>query len=141
MSRPVLLLLPLLLGATGCVSHVARVRSAPVEGDASSQPSAAIGSSVHGQQPPVVEERGAQPREIPISTWRRDDEGNVHRGEGLLRTATPWWQRFPADLVSDVLIPTTFTVEAELAVPPVPVPAVDPAALADRARRAGYAAP
>ena len=139
MPRPVLLLLPLLLVATGCVSHVARVRSAPSADEV--QPSAAIGSRVHGQQPPVVEERGAQPREIPISTWRRDDEGNVHRGEGLLRTATPWWQRFPADLVSDVLIPTTFTVEAETAVPPVPVPAVDPTALAERARRAGYAAP
>lgn len=137
-------LLLLLLAASGCVSHVARVRTAePLATDGGSAPpaSAAIGSAIHAEQPPLVEERGPQPREIPISTWRRDDEGNVARGEAVLRTPTPWWQRFPADLVSDVLVPTTLVVDAECAVPPVPVPAADPAALAERARRAGYAAP
>lgn len=145
---PVLLLLA--LGGAGCVSHVARVRTVePDRQDTLSSPppvsppiqSAAIGSQVHTVQPPLVEERGAQPREIPVSTWRRDDEGNVQRGEAVLRTSTPWWQRFPADVVSDVLWPATLVVEADLELAPVPLPVSDPAALAERARQAGYAAP
>ena len=145
---PVLLLLA--LGGAGCVSHEARVHT--VEPDRhdthSSRPpvthpvqSAAIGSQVYTVQPQLVEERGAQPREIPVSTWRRDDDGNVQRGEAVLRTPTPWWQRFPADVVSDVLWPATRVVEADLVLTPVPVPVSDPAALAERARQAGYAAP
>ena len=144
------LLLVLALGGAGCVSHVARVR--PVEPDRQDTigtpppvtpptQSAAIGTTVYAVQPPLIEERGAQPREIPISTWRRDDDGNVLRGEGVLRTPTPWWQRFPADVVSDVLWPATLVVEADLALPPTLVPANDPAALAERARIAGYATP
>ncbi len=135
MLRPAAVILPLILAAPSCVSHVARVHAAPNDG------SAAIGTRVHAEQPPLVEDSGAQPREIPISTWRRDDDGNVLRGEGLLRTPTPWWQRFPADVVSDVLWPTTLVAEADLALPPTSIPASDPAALAERARRAGYAAP
>ena len=144
------LLLVLALGGAGCMSHVTRVRPVePDRQDAISTPppvtppaqSAAIGTKVYAVQPPLVEERGAQPREIPISTWRRDDDGNVLRGEGLLRTPTPWWQRFPADVVSDVFWPATLVVEADLALPPTPVPASDPAALAARALSAGYAAP
>lgn len=141
--------LPLALSGGGCVSHVAQVRTVPQDRPPTSSglhsdppaQSAAIGTKVYAVQPPLVEERGAQPREIPISTWRRDDDGNVQRGEGVLRTPTPWWQRFPADVVSDVLWPATLVAEADLALPPTAVPASDPAALAERARSAGYAAP
>lgn len=133
--RAVLMLAGLVAATSGCVSHVARI-DAPADGG-----SAAIGTTVHETMPPRVEERGAQPREIPISTWRRDDDGTLLRGEGVLRTPTPWWQRFPADVVSDVLIPTPMIASADLVVPTAPIPASDPVALAERARRAGYAAP
>ena len=133
--RAMLMLAGSLAATSGCVSHVARV-DAPADGG-----SAAIGTTVHEDMPPQVEERGAQPREIPVSTWRRDDEGNILRGEGVVRTPTPWWQRFPADVVSDVLIPTPVIASATVVVPTAPIPASDPVALAERARRAGYAAP
>jgi hypothetical protein len=120
---------------SGCVSHVARVE-APAEPVA-----AAVGTAVHDPLPPTVEERGAQPREIPISTWRRDEAGNVLRGEALLRTATPWWQRFPADLVSDVLIPRQLEVREAIVVAADPLPVGDEAALTARARAGGYAEP
>lgn len=129
-----LMALPL-LALGGCVEHTARV-APPADGGTS-----AIGRHLHAAPHAPVEERHGLPREIPVSAWRQDDDGGIARDELLVRTPTPWWQRFPCDIATDALWPGTLTAATEATPHPRPVPPADPAALAARARAAGYAAP
>jgi hypothetical protein len=123
------------LAASGCISHRARV--SPPAGEPAS---ALVGSRVIERFTAPVDEQGSLPRSIPVTAWRLDDQG-LFRGDTLVETPLPWWQRFPIDAVSDVVVPGTLTARAEGTPVLAPVPAGDPAALADHARAAGYAGP
>jgi hypothetical protein len=131
-----LLLILCCLAAGGCISHEARVT--PPEG---APVSAAVGTQVLDRFSAPIEERSPLPRSIPVTVWRQDEQGNLFRGDGLVETPLPWWQRFPADAVSDLVIPRTMTAEATGSATLHPVPATDPDGLAAHARAAGYAAP
>lgn len=134
MLRPLVVLCCCIAG--GCISHEARV-TPPTDGPCS----VVVGTKVVDSFTKPVDEQGSLPRSIPVTAWRLDDKGALSRGDTLIETPLPWWQRFPADAVTDVVIPGTLTASASGTVALTPVPATDLAGLAERARAAGYAAP
>ena len=75
---------------------------------------------------------------MPVSAWRRDSAGVISRGELRVTTDLPWWQRFPADVVSD-LLPINAEVFASGTVTLAPVQPVDVVTLREQAARDGYA--
>lgn len=128
----------------GCDTH--QVRIAPPQPAAPGEPGD-IGftiSIIGGSQrkDPLSESLTTSPLplQVPVSCLRREADGTIVRYEGIVTTPLPWWQRFPADLVSDPL-PLTFTASAEATIVLAPVPAVDLGALVAQARRDGYARP
>ena len=78
------------------------------------------------------------PIDLPISVWRRDSDGLLSRGESRVTTALPWWQRFPADIFTD-LTPIDAEVFASGSTPLTPIPVADQARLFAQAARDGYA--
>jgi len=124
------------LALSGCISHRAHV-TPPTDAPCS----AAVGTHVVDDFATPISETGSLPRSIPVTAWRKDDQGHLFRGDAVVETPRPWWQRFPADAVSDMVIPYTMTAEASGSVTLLPVPASSSADLADHARSAGYAAP
>ncbi len=131
---PVVLILFATSVTSGCISHVARIDagSAPAEG--------VVGAKFLDPIPATTTSAGALPQDVPVSAWHVDEDGGLERFEGRCRTPLPWWQRFPADIVTDFL-PSEHVASATLVVAPTPVAPMDPAALAAAAHRAGYAAP
>jgi len=117
-----LALAALALVASGCVEHRLVVQPpadakevAVIESRRASDPLPADG----------VRLRDGLPLEFRASAWRRDETGGLWREELAIATDRPWWQRFPADMVSDALIPKAFIVEQRAtiqleAVEPVP---------------------
>lgn len=121
---------------SGCISHRAQV-TPPTDAPCS----AAVGTHVVDEFTTPISDSGALPRSIPVTAWRKDDQGRLFRGDALIETPLPWWQRFPVDAVSDMLVPHTLVAEASGTVTLLPVPASSTADLAAHARSAGYAAP
>ena len=81
---------------------------------------------------------GSLPVDLPVSAWRREADGTLLRCETRVTTPLPWWQRFPADAVSD-LLPTTYAAAASTQVVLVPIPPFDEARFLAQARADGYA--
>ncbi|MDA3963813.1 MAG: hypothetical protein PF961_23740 [Planctomycetota bacterium] len=116
---------------TGCIEHRAAIDQ--------SEPAATL-VDVSGEYPTTGIERSSHlPQEIRATAWRRNDAGSIERAEIVAATALPWWQRFPADLVSDLLIPKTFIVEKRVTVSVAPLPSYTDAQLEHMARAHGYA--
>jgi hypothetical protein len=136
------LIAALLLG--GCDTH--EVRISPPPAAAPGEPGdlgftlSAIGNSL--RKDPLSESvtTSPLPLQVPISCLRREADGMISRYEGCATTPLPWWQRFPADMISDPL-PWTFTASAQATIVLTSVPAADLAALVAQARRDGYARP
>ena len=127
------LVLLAMLGA-GCVQHRA-VLEPPQDGP---PPHLVAGpQALASFDEPLVAE-GPLPRALSGSAWRRSEDGTLLRAEVQVETPRPWWQRFPADIVSD-LIPHDFTVEERTRIRLAPVPAAEPETLTAEARRYGYA--
>jgi len=127
-----------LIGAvlgSGCVSHRAEVTPAQPPGDGI----ALRGRVLKPGEPAVIS--GPLPSEVPVTLWRQDSDGNLFRSDTVLRSPTPWWQRFPSDVITDAVLPGQRVVAQTFA--PVWEPAgghsID--GLDERARRAGYAHP
>jgi len=129
-----LLVLPTLLLLPACVEHRATLR--PAAGDAAPQ----IVMPGHG--PTILEDplhaRGSLPQALHGSAWYRRPDGSLERAELHVLSPRPWWQRFPADLFTDLLIPKRFTAVNERAVVTTPVTAMSMQELDERARQRGY---
>jgi hypothetical protein len=131
------------LALAGCVSHEARVvPPAPASGAATPAPSAGLVIGSRRQSDPGTEAvfTDPQPLDLPVSAWRREEDGRLSRFEGRARSPLPWWQRFPADAAYDFW-PTTEVASATTTVVLAPVAEADAQQLADEAHRAGYARP
>lgn len=133
MVRHLLLLLPLL--GSGCVAHRVGVDPATPAAEG-----VALGASVRSG-PSSESITSPLPTEVPVTLWRRDADGNLFRSDAILRTATPWWQRFPSDVVTDALLPGTYLVTAQHTPQWTPAGGGSTVGLEDRARAAGYARP
>lgn len=139
--RAVVVLATLLMCA-GCDTHEARVvppgPAAPGEPGDQSFTISIIGATI--VKDPLAESvtRSPLPLDLPISCLRREANGSIVRYEGEARTPLPWYQRFPADMISDPL-PWTFTARAEATIVLAPLPPADITALLVAARRDGYA--
>jgi len=132
----------LLLG--GCDTH--EVRISPPPPAAPGEPGdlgftlSAIGVSLRKDPASESVTTSPLPLQIPVSCLRREADGTISRYEGVATTPLPWWQRFPADMVSDPL-PWTFVASAQATIVLTSVPAADLGALMAQARRDGYARP
>lgn len=139
-----LVLAALALSGAGCVVHEARVTvpPAPSAGPGSKAPPTrmVVGTrpSAPASKDPVVL-RGPLPQDVQVSAWHMDADGSILcRAEQRVTTPLSWWQRFPCDIVSD-LIPADVVARSEATLECRPVPATDAAALAESARCDGYA--
>jgi hypothetical protein len=144
---PHLLTYPALLGCLiatcGCVQHRTAVHPpTPAAPSPTGEPAAVTqviaGAKVVDEPKEPITSASPLPIDLPVSAWRRDSDGPLSRAELRVTTARPWWQRFPADAVSD-LAPIDAGVDASGTVELVPVPTVDRARLFADAERDGYA--
>jgi hypothetical protein len=132
----------LLLG--GCDTHEVRIlpppSPAPGEPGDISFTLSAIGSGLRKDPASESVTTSPLPLQIPVSCLRREADGTISRYEGVATTPLPWWQRFPADMISDPL-PWSFIASAQATIVLASVPAADLGALVAQARRDGYARP
>lgn len=134
-----------LLLMSGCVVHEARVTIPPAppvpkNHDAPGPLMLVVGSGrkAPAKTTPLIF-RSPLPIDRQISAWQMDSTGTVLcRSELRVTTPLSWWQRFPCDIVSDIL-PTDYIAHSEATVECVPIAATSAAELAESARRDGYA--
>ena len=118
-----LLLLPLL---TGCVDRLISLKSDPPQAE------------VFLDGEPV----GATPMEIPYVWYGTREIVLVKRGYESARQEVvlnaPWWQVFPFDFITDVLLPVTLTdrTEVEIKLVPALTDRKDMDSILERARKA-----
>lgn len=128
-------LLALALLTIGCVTHRASVSPATPAAEGM-----VLGPRVlPGDATDVI--TSPLPTEVPVTLWRRDADGALFRSDAILRTPTPWWQRFPSDVVTDALLPGTYTVAVQHEPVWTPAGGTSTEGLEERARAAGYARP
>jgi hypothetical protein len=128
-----LVLLGVVAGA-GCVRHEAALTLAASPADAMSQ------GAVLADQPMTGDatRRHHLPLDLPATAWWRDGTGAIWRADAVATTPLRWWQRFPCDLVAD-LLPGPVTARTAVHLAPTPVAVVSAPHLADNARAAGFA--
>lgn len=129
--------------ACGCVQHRTAVNppvpaAPPPAGEPAVVTQLIAGATVVSEPRQPVTAASPLPIDLPVSAWRRDSDGALHRSELRVTTALPWWQRFPADIVSD-LAPIDAEVFASGTAVFAPVATVDRANLFAEAERDGYA--
>jgi hypothetical protein len=144
-TRPIMV--PALLGslmmACGCVQHRTAVNpplpaAPPPAGEPAVTTQLIAGATVVSEPRQPLTHASPLPIDLPVSVWRRDSDGTLSRGELRVTTARPWWQRFPADIVSD-LVPVEAEVFASGTAGLTRVEVVDRAQLFAAAERDGYA--
>jgi len=141
MTGPALLVV---LGlSAGCVEHRTAVNPPlPAAPAAAGEPATITqlitGATVTDEPRVPITESSHLPIDVPVSVWRRDSDGTLNRGELRVTTALPWWQRFPADIVTD-LAPIDAQVFASGTPTFTPVVTADRNELFAQAARDGYA--
>ncbi|MBA3701061.1 MAG: hypothetical protein H0W78_19600 [Planctomycetes bacterium] len=141
------LTVPVLLGmsllSVGCIAHRTAVNpplpaAPPPPGEPAAITQLITGATVTNDPQAPITESSHLPIDVPVSVWRRDSDGIISRGELRVTTALPWWQRFPADIVTD-LVPIEAEVFASGTATFTQVPNADRAVLFAQAERDGYA--
>ncbi len=94
---------------SGCIQHEVRVDPPPGGPPANARMlvgfrPAAPGSAVVRTSPLAID--------LAITAWAVDQE-HVLRSDLHVRSPTPWWQRFPCDIVAD-LLPMRFTARTQV---------------------------
>ena len=128
-----------LLGACllgGCVEHRAAI-TVPEDGP---EPITVVETRAAAMPlTAAMTQQDGLPLELRASAWHRDPQaGTISRHEMVVTTDRPWWQRFPADLVSDLLVPKTFIVEQTATVSVQAVAPMDSDTLTELAIQHGY---
>lgn len=144
-TAPALLGLLVLMGfaMVGCIEHRTAVNPPlpappPPAGEPATITQLIAGAKVTDEPQAPVTESSHLPIDVPVSAWRRDSDGTLCRSEMRVTTARPWWQRFPADIVTD-LTPIDGEVFASGTVTLTPVATTDRRELFAHAERDGYA--
>jgi hypothetical protein len=127
----------------GCVEHRTAVNPPLPAAPAPAGEPAAVTQMISGakviEQPhQAVTDASPLPIDLPVTVWRRDSDGSLSRSDLRVTTALPWWQRFPADIVTD-LTPIDGEVFASGTADLAPVPTADRRRLFEQAVRDGYA--
>ncbi len=131
------------LVSAGCVQHRTAVNppvaaTPPPAGEPAAVTQMVTGAKIINEPHQPVTNASPLPIDLPVSVWRRDSDGSLSRGELRVTTGLPWWQRFPADIVSD-LTPIDAEVFASGTATLTPVATADHNLLFDQAARDGYA--
>lgn len=92
------------------------------------------------QQPQTGSGPLPQHRDLTVVRYDQHDDGSetLRRADAVLATGTPWWQRFPMDLFSDLLWPGTITVPATMTLAPLDPISYTPTELDALAIQHGY---
>lgn len=130
------LIVGLLPFVTGCIVHEARVLGPEAH---TARSGALAGSTVVHPFKGKVSRESPFAAEMPTTIWIRQPDGTILRADTEPRTPLPWWQRFPADIGTDLLWPWEIRVVDVHRVSPAPIAGWDPDALTARARAFGYA--
>ena len=131
------LLIGLMLGAAGCIRHEVHLVPAPQPVQVEHAGEFRFGGS-SASGPLIV--RSPMPLAGAVDHWWRDADGVLWRDATRIATDRPLWQRFPLDLIVDIL-PIDAVVAATVATQPRRVESPSPAELTAAARVAGYATP
>jgi hypothetical protein len=131
------------MSAVGCIEHRTTVHpplpaAPPPAGEPAAITQLITGATITDDPTAPISESSHLPIDVPVSVWRRDSDGLISRGELRLTTDLPWWQRFPADVVSD-LAPVEALVFASGTAAFTEVQPVDRTTLFAQAARDGYA--
>jgi len=134
-------ILIMIVALAGCIEHRASVAPS-ADPAAPFQPERREGVAVAAEAalplPVGWSATSAQPMERPVSAWFRAEDGRLYRAETVVVTARPWWQRFPADVATD-LWPRTHVIAHTATLAFVPVSRQDDQRLTAAARAAGFA--
>ncbi len=99
-----------------CIEHRAETQIQQVAQDETSK-QLIIGSVNGGPVEPLPQHilrSGGQAQHIRVLAWTRDPDGRLHRLQQDIRSPLVWWQRFPFDICSDVLLPGTYIAENKM---------------------------
>lgn len=96
--------------SSACVEH--QVRFEPPAAPGPYPPGAIIDTRSEPEWQHADVYADGLPADRRVSAWALDAEGQLHRGDLQLLSPLPWWQRFPADIVTDLLWPGTLTITA-----------------------------
>ncbi len=125
---------------SGCLTHEARITAPPDTVDID-EGATAIGRSDTVSPPGPPEQTllvSPLPLAVPVSAWRRDQDGVLWRSDMEVATPLPWWQRFPVDFATDML-PISYHAEVAATIVARPVTPRTRDDLEQEARAAGYA--
>ncbi len=127
----------------GCIQHRTAVNPPlasppPAAGEPAAITQLVTGATIVTEPQRAIISASPLPIDLPVSVWRRDSDGSLSRGEMRVTTALPWWQRFPADVITD-LTPIDAEIFASGTAVLTPVPTTDRSHLFDQAVRDGYA--
>lgn len=129
----------MLIVSTGCITHRATVAIADaVPTELEHDFGGVVVQELQVNYDGVSKQEGPLPLALPVSAWRRLDDGTLTRAHGVALTPRPWWQRFPMDLATD-LMPTEFVAERIVWIVPQAPQEIDDRTLTERARQFGYA--
>lgn len=124
---------------TGCLTHEARITAPPEPAD-TEEGATAIGK-VATLTPPGPPEQTLMlsplPLSVPVSAWRRDQDGVIYRSEMRVQSPLVWWQRFPMDFATDML-PIAYRSEVFATIHESPITPRTRAELDREAAAAGY---
>ncbi|MBA2481335.1 MAG: hypothetical protein H0V44_11795 [Planctomycetes bacterium] len=121
----------------GCISHVARVAPSPDPIEVDHPSHVVVGATLTDPAATTVL-RSPLPIDAVYTAWKRDESGALMRCDGRVRTPLRWWQRFPMDVVADML-PVDFEATADSQISYRLVPVRDEAEILQHAQRDGFA--
>ncbi len=131
--------------AGGCITHEvrARHRAQIPEGQPVVMPiaSALVEHTYHHRWNGRALRSDPLPVDMAISVWSYAPDGKLRRSDRLIVSPRPWWQRFPADFITDLLVPDTlYAVRLEV-IEPTPQRPISREKLEREAAVAGFGDP
>lgn len=124
---------------TSCLTHEARITAPPAPAS-TEEGATAIGQDSTLTPPGPPEQTvivSPMPLSVPVSAWRRDQDGVIYRHELIAQTPLFWWQRFPMDFATDML-PIAYPSEVAATIHESPITPRTRAELDREATEAGY---
>jgi len=121
------------IGLGSCVTHevvALRDTSQPLRGAATTGALAGIRAGARHRETPVLSalvedvherhwsgrslRRDPLPTDLAITSWTTLGDGSLRRADAWVESPRPWWQRFPADFVTDLLWPEELVARRRL---------------------------
>lgn len=133
------------LGGSGCIQH--QVRLLPPPGGPPPGTTLLVGNRYEDPHR-IIERTSPMPLALSVTAWAQaplkppKEDACIWRIDLIVRTPRPWWQRFPCDIVAN-LLPWTCTARTQMTLAYRPITPQDgiaaTAAMEAEAQAHGYA--